>query len=149
MSIFNKDFYPTPVAVLDIILVNFDLKNKIVLEPSSGKGDIIDYLKQHQVKDILCCELSQDLAQISSSKAKLIANDFLTVTSEQVSHIDMIIANPPFINFHLSDFSCSFLYCNFSSNIVFIIHFETSSGTKARWIITRRYSRLDALFGYK
>jgi len=96
MSIFNPNFYPTPTEVLDNILFNVDLRNKIVLEPSCGSGNIIDYLKTCGVKDILCCETSPELAQISSSKANLIANDFLSVTAEQISHIDMIIANPPF-----------------------------------------------------
>lgn len=92
---FNADFYPTPKEVIHQMISRLDLNGKVVLEPSSGKGDIIDALKDHGA-NVLCCELNEDLATISASKAKLIANDFLSVTLDKVSHIDCIVMNPPF-----------------------------------------------------
>ncbi|MDM8174768.1 DUF4942 domain-containing protein [Olivibacter sp. 47] len=92
---FNKDFFPTPKEVVDIMLRHVDLRGKTVLEPSAGKGDIIDVLKERGA-NVICCELNEDLAVIAGNKAKLIAKDFLTVTSEQISHVDYIIMNPPF-----------------------------------------------------
>lgn len=92
---FNNDFYPTPKEVILQMISGLDLDGKTVLEPSAGKGDIIDALKQHGAK-VICCEQNEELALISSSKAKLIATDFLTVESHQVSHVDYIVMNPPF-----------------------------------------------------
>jgi hypothetical protein len=93
---FNKDFFPTPQHVIDIMLIGVDIQDKVFLEPSSGNGNIIDYLKINGAKDVLCCETNKDLAIISGKKGKLIENDFLNVKPEQVSHVNYIIANPPF-----------------------------------------------------
>lgn len=95
VRMFNKDFYPTPKEVIHQMIAPYDLYGKTVLEPSSGKGNIIDALKD-QGANVLCCETNPDLATISASKARLIANDFLTVTSDQISHVDYIVMNPPF-----------------------------------------------------
>ena len=92
---FNKDFFPTPKDVIYQMLDPYELEGKTVLEPSSGKGDIIDVLKELGA-NVICCELDENLATISASKAKLIANDFTAVTSEQISHVDYIVMNPPF-----------------------------------------------------
>lgn len=92
---FNKDFFPTPKEVIYQMLSPYEMAGKTVLEPSSGKGDIIDVLKELGAS-VICCELDENLATISASKAQLIANDFNTVTSEQVSHVDYIVMNPPF-----------------------------------------------------
>jgi hypothetical protein len=93
---FNKDFFPTPQNVIDIMLLGVNIKGKVFLEPSSGNGNIIDYLKLNGAKSVLCCETNEDLAVISGKKGKLIENDFLNVKPEQVSHVNYIIANPPF-----------------------------------------------------
>ena len=66
------------------------------LEPSAGKGDIVDWLLAHGAKEVIACEKDPNLRQILGGKCPVIADDFLTVTSEQVSHVDMIVMNPPF-----------------------------------------------------
>jgi len=93
---FGTDFFPTPTKVIEQMLFNVDIQNKIILEPSAGKGNIIDYLKQNGAKEILACELNSDLAKIAASKARLIANDFLTVQAQEISHVNLIMMNPPF-----------------------------------------------------
>ncbi len=92
---FEADFYPTPSSVIDKMIEGFDLNGKTVLEPSSGKGNIIERCKQAGA-NIICCEQNKDLAVISASKAHLVANNFFTINASQVSHIDFIIMNPPF-----------------------------------------------------
>lgn len=92
---FNTDFFPTPKEVIYRMLAPYNLNGKVVLEPSAGKGDIIDVLNEMGAK-VICCEFNPDLATISAKKAQLIAHDFLTVQSQQISHIDYIIMNPPF-----------------------------------------------------
>jgi hypothetical protein len=93
---FDPEFFPTPISVLDSM--GIDCYDKVCLEPSSGKGDIIDYLNQNGASEVLCCERNKDLASISASKGQLIGNDFFQITPEQVSHINLIVMNPPFSN---------------------------------------------------
>jgi len=93
---FNEEFYPTPKNVLD--LMQLDCNDKICLEPSAGKGDIVDYLKEFGAAEILACEINDDLRTIVANKATIIGSDFLKVTSEQISHVQLIVMNPPFSN---------------------------------------------------
>lgn len=93
---FNKDFYPTPNNVIEQILLGVDIQNKVILEPSAGKGNIIDYLYNNGAKELLSCEINNDLAKIVSTKSRFLKPDFLDVTSEEISHIDLIVMNPPF-----------------------------------------------------
>lgn len=92
---FNKDFYPTPEPVILQMLEGYDVAGKVVLEPSAGKGDIIDVL-QSQGAEVIACENNLDLQKIVKSKCKLIAGDFLKVEASEVSHISFIVMNPPF-----------------------------------------------------
>ena len=94
---FDKNFYPTPSHIVDQMVFNLNLKDKVILEPSAGGGAIIDALLKYRPKEIIACEKHPDLAKISSDKAdRFLCYDFMDVQPEQVSHIDFIIMNPPF-----------------------------------------------------
>ncbi len=93
---FNPDFYPTPKEVIFQMLEGITISDKIILEPSSGKGDIIDYLNDNGAKEVLFCEINEDLQKISQHKGKFLIDDFLKLESSQISHIDLIVMNPPF-----------------------------------------------------
>lgn len=95
IDMFNSDFFPTPNEIIHTMIAPFDLEGKTVLEPSSGKGNIIDILKLSGA-EVVCCESNLDLALISAKKAQLISNDFLDLQSNQISHINFIVMNPPF-----------------------------------------------------
>lgn len=95
-TIFDRDFYPTPEDVIAKMLQGHNVDGKVVLEPSAGSGNIVDYLLKNYAKDVVACEINGKLRSIVESKCEVIADDFLTVTSEMVSHIDMIVMNPPF-----------------------------------------------------
>ena len=44
----NKDFYPTPQNLIDKMLDGLDWKMiHTILEPSAGKGNIVEALKKH------------------------------------------------------------------------------------------------------
>ncbi len=94
---FNPEFYPTPTNVIQMMLSGENLQGKTVLEPSAGKGDLVDAL-QTEGANVLACEINNDLCKIVESKCKVIAADFLTVESHQISHVDYIVMNPPFSN---------------------------------------------------
>lgn len=93
---FNKDFYPTPKNIIELMLQDIDILNNNFLEPSAGKGDIVNYLNERGAKQVVAFEKNKDLQKILSGKAKLLGDDFLECTAEQVSHINYIVMNPPF-----------------------------------------------------
>lgn len=93
---FNPDFYPTPYTVIQTMLEGTEITNKVILEPSAGKGNIVDYLNDNGAKEVLICESNEDLAQIVMQKGRYLKPDFLTLESSDVSHIDLIVMNPPF-----------------------------------------------------
>lgn len=92
---FNADFYPTPRHVIDTMLSADDLTGKTVLEPSAGKGNIVDALNELGCK-VISCEKDPDLAKIVESKSRFLKHDFLEVRKDEVSHIHAIVMNPPF-----------------------------------------------------
>jgi len=93
---FNKDFYPTPDNIIKLMLEGETIKDKTILEPSAGKGNIIDVLNQMEAKSVLFCEIEKDLQTICTDKAKLLKEDFMSVKTSDISHIDLIVMNPPF-----------------------------------------------------
>ena len=58
MNIFtdNPDFYPTPKEVIAQMLLGENIVGKTVLEPSAGKGNIVDYLKENGAARVIACE---------------------------------------------------------------------------------------------
>lgn len=90
---FNDNFYPTPPDVINKMLMGINLSGCNVLEPSAGKGDIVRAL-QEMGANVNACEIDQRLKRLIP--CKIIADDFLTVTSDQISHVQYIVMNPPF-----------------------------------------------------
>ena len=86
---FNQDFYPTPDTLIEKMLEGIDLKlvNNI-LEPSAGKGNIVDYIinKANNIRtyskiklDIDCIEIDENLRHILKGKGYRVVHDnFLT-----------------------------------------------------------------------
>lgn len=93
---FNKDFYPTPPDVIERMINGNDLHGKVVLEPSAGSGNILDFVSGLGASTI-ACELDDKLRIITQQKSdRFLVSDFLTVSSEDVSHVNYIYMNPPF-----------------------------------------------------
>lgn len=95
---FNTDFYPTPVEVIETMLAGISLKGKRILEPSAGAGNIVDFIlsKSNGTAEVIACEKDDKLREIVKGKCPVIASDFLSVESEAISHVDIIVMNPPF-----------------------------------------------------
>jgi predicted RNA methylase len=94
--LFSQDFYPTPDKVIEQMLHGYDIEGKTILEPSAGKGNIVDFCAGAGAAAIIACEKEPELRKLLAGKCKVISDDFLSVTPDQVSHIDMIVMNPPF-----------------------------------------------------
>lgn len=122
----NPNFYPTPVEVIKKMLApwlipesvdeeneieyrirrreyrsrfdNTTLNNKLILEPSAGKGDIVDFIvAESRVKecDISVIEPDLDLISILQDKNyNIISKDFLEYDGNL--YFDLIVMNPPF-----------------------------------------------------
>jgi len=93
---FGKDFYPTPDNVIEIMMANTDIAGKVILEPSAGKGNIVDWLLRNGATTVLACEIEDNLRKIISSKCHVLSADFFEVQPENISHVNMIVMNPPF-----------------------------------------------------
>lgn len=92
----NADFYPTPESVINTMMLGEDILGKTILEPSAGSGNIVRWLKSNGAGEIIACEKDKHLQKLLAGECNIIADDFLSVTAEQVSHIDYIVMNPPF-----------------------------------------------------
>lgn len=97
---FGDDFYPTPKDLTDSMIALCDMTTvTTVLEPSAGRGDIIDRIVERRRYErsvtIDAIEVDQDLRLILEGKSyKPVAADFLTFTSYR--RYDLVIMNPPF-----------------------------------------------------
>lgn len=97
MAIFNADFYPTPEEIAAEMLDPLSLKGKIVLEPSAGSGNLVKAALEHGAEEVLAMEIEPELrAVLSLLPCSIIGHDWLEATSEQISHVDFIVMNPPF-----------------------------------------------------
>lgn len=93
---FHKEFFPTPQDVL--MQMQIDCRNKVALEPQAGKCDIVDFLFNNGAKEVLTYEINKDLQHIVKSKSNFLGEDFFNCKAEDVSHVDLIVMNPPFSN---------------------------------------------------
>jgi len=107
--LFNADFYPTPDELLrDLLALSFSgnftsmrdierftLKGR-VLEPSAGKGNIIDYiLKRNKSIKVDAIESDSQLANfLMGAGHTVVWSDFLSY--ETYSEYNAIVMNPPF-----------------------------------------------------
>lgn len=97
-NLFSKELYPTPPEVIERMMMGEDYVGKTILEPSAGTGNIVGWLQQNGAGRVIACEIDSRLRSVLGDKCEIIGTDFLQVSSEQVSHIDMIVMNPPFSN---------------------------------------------------
>lgn len=95
-EVFNKDFFPTPKEVIERMLNGKDLYDKYILEPSAGSGNIVRYCKEAGAKEVYAYEKMPKLRKMIENECVLLGDDFLKATPEDVSHVDMIVMNPPF-----------------------------------------------------
>jgi len=103
----DNQFYPTPQALIDKMLEGLDLRYVAsVLEPSAGKGNIVEslmkkynsiisYYCRNVDLDVDCIEIDKNLQAILKNKQyKVVWDDFLTFNP--FKKYDLIIMNPPF-----------------------------------------------------
>jgi predicted RNA methylase len=98
-GIFNPDHYPTPAEVAAEMLDSLDLRGKTVLEPSAGSGNLVRECLERGAAEVIWCEPEKQLRSIiygMNGRHIYLLNDFLRVEADFVSHVDLIVMNPPF-----------------------------------------------------
>lgn len=91
------NFYPTPEDLLrDITRGKKFGPMDAILEPSAGKGNIVDFIKENVFSGTVdCIEINPELrAALKGKEYPVVAEDFLQFTPSY--HYDLIIMNPPF-----------------------------------------------------
>ena len=107
----DAEFYPTPSALAGQMAALVDWnKVETILEPSAGKGDLIEYaarcaksrsgrysLRSDFGSMVDCIEIDENLRHILTGKGyRVVHDDFLTF--DTLKHYDLILMNPPFSN---------------------------------------------------
>jgi len=146
----NKNFYPTPPRLISKMLAKVQGHPRRVLEPSAGKGDLVDAIKQKYTSyhgtgcpDISAMEIDAELQVCLRGKGiKLVDTDFLAFTGPD--KYDLIIANPPFVNGDLHLLKA--IDIMYRGQIVFLLNAETVRNpfTNTRKLLMRRLDELGA-----
>jgi hypothetical protein len=105
---FNDTFYPTPRLLAEALIAPLKLDKGYVLEPSAGKGDILDTIKakylynrydntydNHRMPRMYAVEIQPELRAILADKGyTIVGEDFLQYVPDR--HYTHIVMNPPF-----------------------------------------------------
>lgn len=150
-----KEFYPTPTKLLDKITMGVDWKIlSTVLEPSAGKGNIVDYIKEKYKSriwnnlDIDCIEIDKDLRNVLKGKEyRVIHDDFLTFHT--FKKYDLIIMNPPFSSGSTHLMKALDMQKD-GGNIICILNAETIKNpyTNERKVLIKRLNDIGAEIQY-
>jgi len=111
------EFYPTPSGLAGRLFAGIDwTRIKSILEPSAGKGDLIEcalrmrermrhgFSRSRREFSIDCIELDPDLRALLVGKGyRVVHDDFLTYYTRK--RYDLILMNPPFSNGDLHHWS--------------------------------------------
>lgn len=92
---FDSEFYPTPIHILD--QMGIECYGKVCLEPQAGSGNIVDWLNSNGAKEVLAVEKNDKLRGMLRG-CSVIETDSFNLKAEEISHVQLIVMNPPFSN---------------------------------------------------
>ena len=147
----NKDFYPTPEKLVKKMFSKVKGHPQKILEPSAGKGDIIEAIIEnfyhHARPDVSAIELDTELqATLRGKNISVIDSDFLSYSG--LDKFDAIIANPPFASGekHLLK-AIDIMY---RGEIVFLLNAETikKPSTLLKQELVKKLAQLNAVIEY-
>jgi predicted RNA methylase len=94
----DNEFYPTPSNLakrMVSMVCGYADHGYAILEPSAGKGDLIQALRNYDTSDIDAVEIDPDLRSVLKAKnIRVVHGDFLTFNT--LKRYDCILMNPPF-----------------------------------------------------
>ncbi|MBD3216590.1 MAG: DUF4942 domain-containing protein [Candidatus Lokiarchaeota archaeon] len=146
-----KEYYPTPEDLIRKMCKKIDWSSiKYILEPSAGKGGILDYIKESKEKysfKFSCIEVEPEFqAILRDKKYNVIDSDFLSYQGADAH--DLIIMNPPFSNGDQHLFKA--INMMFSGQIVCLLNAETLRNpySNLRKELVKKLIELDAEIEY-
>ena len=142
----NKTFYPTPKSLIARMVAKIQNKDaKAYLDPSAGKGDIIDYLKdiyKYRIERIDAIEIDETLqATLKGKSVHIVDSDFLQFAG--ADKYDVILMNPPFDTGHMHLLKAiNIMYCG---EIICLLNAQTlkNPNSKHRDLLARKLNELD------
>ena len=146
-----KNFYPTPDNIIQKMLKKIQKEPRMILEPSAGKGNLIDALKK---KERYMRQFSVDVIEIDETlretlhgkNINIVDSDFLQFAGPD--KYDLIIGNPPFDNgdMHLLK-AIDIMY---NGEIIFLLNAETLKNpySNTRKLLVRKLDELSADIEY-
>lgn len=144
------NFYPTPESLLRKITRDVQWwEVDGILDPSAGKGDIVDFvLNERSDRIIDCIEINPELrAALKGKGYSVIHDDFLTFVPKY--HYDLIIMNPPFDKGDLHLLKALDIQKN-GGRVICILNAETIRNpyTKQRQMLANKLGALGAKINY-
>ena len=123
--IHSKGQYFTKNLSLKKCVIDF-IKNKpdIILEPSIGRGDLVDYILMNMSVDFDMCEIDKNIKLLDSiDKNKLQYGDFMKIKFKKY---DTIIGNPPYVktkkgNLYIDFIEKCYNLLNDKGELIFIV----------------------------
>lgn len=150
---FGTEFYPTPKTLLMEIKQELPIdfrEIRTMLEPSAGRGDILDFIKDFQYNIYMdCIEQNKDLRSVlKGKKYTVIHDDFLTFHT--FKRYDLIFMNPPFSQGARHLLKALELVQN-GGKVICILNRETIDNpcTNERKVLVNQLQELDATVLYK
>lgn len=156
----DRAFFPTPPEIAGKLFAGIDWRGvSTILEPSAGKGDLLNYAKKVSVGrsyqgykirlnernlDIDCVEIDPDLQHILVGKGyRVVHDDFLTFRTRK--QYDLIIMNPPFDKGELHLLQALAL-CENGGQVACVLNAETVRNpyTNSRKALMKALRRYDA-----
>lgn len=152
-----EEFYPTPDSLLEKIFEGVKWKKiHTVLEPSAGKGNIVDFILKtaesyphyNSSLEIDCIEKNGDLQKVLEGKEyRVIHNDFLTFHT--FKNYDLVVMNPPFSN-GVTHLLKALDIIKYGGNVICILNAETIKNpySNERKLLVTRLEELGATIDY-
>ena len=150
----DSEFYPTPSSMAGALIASINWTGiENILEPSAGKGDLIEYaLRRNEeirysssIKDrVDCVEIDPNLRAILKYKGfRVIHDDFLTFNTRK--RYSLILMNPPFSEGDKHLFHALEL-CEHGGQIACVLNAETIRNpyTNIRRLLVKRLQKLNA-----
>lgn len=158
----DQQFYPTPPELAEQLTQDVEWeKVHSLLEPSAGRGDLIEFAKQkvgnlvinnrrrcYEINDIDCIEIDPNLQAILLSKGfRIVDDNFLNYNSRK--RYDLILMNPPFAQGDLHLLHAIDL-CEHGGEIACILNAETLRNpyTNTRKLLLQKLQDVSANIRY-
>ena len=143
--IHSKGQYFTKHETLQKCVIEFILnKPKIILEPSIGRGDLVNCVLDNLNVDFYMCEIDENIKLLDGiDRNKIVYGDFIELKIE--NKFDTIIGNPPYVktkkgNLYIDFIKKCFNLLNNNGELIFIVPTDFFKLTSAHKLLSEMIS---------